>query len=130
MLFFRQCVAEYGFGTTVTPKVDVYSYGVLLLELLTGKQAVDPSFGDYMHIVAWVRARVQQSGSLSQKTVGANVGEDIFDPKLLHTTNNDQKVHMLRVLRIAMRCARETPADRPTMREVVEMLRTSRQASM
>lgn len=121
---------EYGFGTTVTPKVDVYSYGVLLLELLTGKQAVDPSFGDYMHIVAWVRARVHQSGSLTQKHVGANVGEDVFDPKLLHTTNNDQKVHMLRVLRIAMRCAREAPADRPTMREVVEMLRTSRQASM
>nr|APU94854.1 leucine-rich repeat receptor-like protein kinase [Pohlia nutans] len=121
---------EYGFGTTVTPKVDVYSYGVLLLELLTGKQAVEPSFGDYMHIVAWVRARVQQSGSLSQKTVGANVGDDVIDPKLLHTTNNDQKVHMLRVLRIAMRCAREAPADRPTMREVVEMLRTSRHASM
>lgn len=108
----------------------MYSYGVLLLELLTGKQAVDPSFGDCMHIVAWVRERVQQSGSLSQRTVGANVGEDIFDPKLLHTKNNDQKVHMLRVLWIAMRCARETPADRPTMREVVEMLRTSRTASI
>lgn len=114
----------------MTPKVDVYSYGVLLLELLTGKQAVDPTFGDHMHIIAWVRARVHQSGSVSQHSVGANVGDDIFDPKLLQSTNNDQKVHMLRVLRIAMRCAREAPADRPTMREVVEMLRLSRHASM
>ncbi|KAG0614658.1 hypothetical protein M758_6G193700 [Ceratodon purpureus] len=118
---------EYGFGTTVTPKVDVYSYGVLVLELLTGKQPVDPSFGDHMHIVEWVRARVQQSGSLPQKNVGANVGEAVLDPKLLRATSKDQKEHMLRVLRIALRCTRETPTDRPTMREVVEMLRTSRQ---
>uniref|UniRef100_A0A7I4FK56 non-specific serine/threonine protein kinase n=1 Tax=Physcomitrium patens TaxID=3218 RepID=A0A7I4FK56_PHYPA len=117
---------EYGFGTIVTPKVDVYSYGVLLLELLTGKQPVDPSFGDHMHIVVWARAKFHQSGSLPQKNVGINVGEAIFDPKLLRTTNKDQKEQMLRVLRIAMRCSRDTPTERPTMREIVEMLRSSR----
>jgi serine/threonine protein kinase len=111
--------AEYGYGTSVTEKVDVYSYGVVLLELLIGKQPVDLSFGESMHIVAWVRARVQQNG-------GANVN-DVLDSRLLMTTTTDaQRTQMLHVLRIAILCTKDAPSDRPTMHNVLDLLRTSK----
>lgn len=111
--------AEYGYGTSVTEKVDVYSYGVVLLELLIGKQPVDLSFGESMHIVAWVRAMVQQNG-------GANVN-DVLDSRLLMTTTTDaQRTQMLHVLRIAILCTKDAPSDRPTMRNVLDLLRTSK----
>ena len=113
MLLFR--FAEAGYGAKVTPKLDVYSYGVLLLELLTGKQPVDPCFGDIMHVAEWVRTRVQENeGQMS---------ESVLDPWLLRSTNLADKDEMLRVQQIALLCTMDNPADRPTMKAIVEMLR-------
>lgn len=120
--------AECGFGTKVTPKVDVYSYGILLLELLTGKQPVDPSFGDSMHIVAWVRTMVHQSHG--SRGGAALLDEAVLDRELLHNASCDQKQHMLRVLQTAVLCTKDNPSERPTMREVVEKLRTSRSVAV
>lgn len=97
--------------------MDVYSYGILLLELLTGKQPVDSSFGDPMHIAAWVRGMVKEKS--------ARLGEAVLDPVLLLDANELQKTQMLRVLRTAVLCTKENPNDRPSMTTVVEMLRTS-----
>ena len=46
--------AEYAYTMKVTEKCDIYSYGVVLLELLTGKTPVQPldEGGD---LVTWVR---------------------------------------------------------------------------
>ncbi|KAF6169590.1 hypothetical protein GIB67_003958 [Kingdonia uniflora] len=39
-----------------TTKGDVYSYGVILLELLSGKRPIDPSvFGDENNLVGWAK---------------------------------------------------------------------------
>lgn len=55
MLELTVCTfAEVGHNAVVTPKLDM-----LLLELLTGKQpAEDPSFGESLHVVAWVKEKV------------------------------------------------------------------------
>ncbi|KAK4277850.1 hypothetical protein QN277_015782 [Acacia crassicarpa] len=41
---------EYGEGGPVTAKGDIYSYGVLLLELLTGKKPTDSMFGEHLSL--------------------------------------------------------------------------------
>lgn len=41
----------------ITEKSDVYSYGVVVLEVLTGKQPIDPTIPDGLHIVDWVRQK-------------------------------------------------------------------------
>ncbi|XP_039141952.1 probable LRR receptor-like serine/threonine-protein kinase At3g47570 [Dioscorea cayenensis subsp. rotundata] len=47
---------EYGFGSEVSTMGDVYSYGILVLELLTGKRPVDESFKDGMTMRKFVKS--------------------------------------------------------------------------
>ncbi|KAK9931382.1 hypothetical protein M0R45_018658 [Rubus argutus] len=42
---------EYGYMMKITEKSDVYSYGVVVLEVLTGKQPIDPTIPDGLHVV-------------------------------------------------------------------------------
>lgn len=51
-------MAEYGYSLKVDEKIDIYSYGVVLLELLTGKRSLDPEFGESIDIVGWIRRKV------------------------------------------------------------------------
>jgi hypothetical protein len=92
--------AEASYGGKVTPKL-----------LLTGKQPVDPSFGDTVHVAEWVRRRVQQNGG--------RMSEFVLDAGLLRSTNLVDRDEMLRVRKIALLCTTENPADRPTMKAVV-----------
>lgn len=94
----------------VTEKCDIYSYGVVLLELLTGKAPVQPleEGGD---LVTWVRNYIRAHA----------LSSEILDTRL--NLKNDVTVnHMITVLKIALMCTSMSPYDRPTMREVVIML--------
>lgn len=94
----------------VTEKCDVYSYGVVLLELLTGRVPVQPldQGGD---LVTWVRNYIQRH----------SISPGILDQRL-DLQDETTVSHMITVLKIALLCTRMSPMDRPTMREVVIML--------
>lgn len=102
---------EYGYMMNITEKSDVYSYGVVLLEILSGRSAVEPQVGDGLHIVEWVKRKM---GSFEPAV-------SILDTKLQGLP--DQMVQeMLQTLGIAMFCVNSSPAERPTMKEVVALL--------
>ncbi|OIT06444.1 leucine-rich repeat receptor-like protein kinase pxl1 [Nicotiana attenuata] len=54
---------EYGYTLKVDEKSDIYSYRVVLLELLTRKMPLDSSFGESIDIVEWVRRKVNNKAS-------------------------------------------------------------------
>ncbi|MCD9642694.1 hypothetical protein HAX54_029601 [Datura stramonium] len=54
---------ENAYSYHLTEKSDVYSYGVLLLELFCRKMPVDPSFEEGLDIVFWVRKNLQRSSN-------------------------------------------------------------------
>ncbi|EYU32615.1 hypothetical protein MIMGU_mgv1a000562mg [Erythranthe guttata] len=101
---------EYAYTMKVTEKCDIYSYGVVLLELLTGKTPVQPleEGGD---LVTWARNYIR-AHSLST---------EILDSRL-DLKDEVNVSHMINVLKVALMCTSMSPYDRPTMREVVIML--------
>ncbi|XP_030460795.1 LRR receptor-like serine/threonine-protein kinase RGI1 [Syzygium oleosum] len=99
---------EYGYMMKITEKSDVYSYGVVVLEVLTGKQPIDPTIPDGLHIVDWVR---QKRG-----------GIELLDPNLLSRPESEVE-DMRQVLGIAMLCVSPSPDERPTMKDVAAMLK-------
>ncbi|KAF5749242.1 hypothetical protein HS088_TW04G01207 [Tripterygium wilfordii] len=103
--------AEYGYTMNITEKSDVYSYGVVLLEILSGRSAVESRLGDGLHIVEWVKRKMRSF----------EPAVSILDGKLQGLP--DQMVQeMLQTLGIAMFCVNSSPAERPSMKEVVALL--------
>lgn len=103
-------MAEYAYTMKVTEKCDIYSYGVVLFELLTGKAPVQPidQGGDLVTCVKkYVRNHSLTSGILDSRL-------NLEDKQIVN--------HMLTVLKIAFLCTSMNPYDRPSMREVVQML--------
>ena len=89
-------------------KSDVYSFGVVLLELLTGRRPVG-DFGEGVDLVQWCK----------EATNGRREGVmNIVDVRLTEVPK-EEAMHMLF---IAMLCLQGNSVERPTMREVVQML--------
>ncbi|EPS69792.1 hypothetical protein M569_04970 [Genlisea aurea] len=102
---------EYSSMLRITEKSDVYSFGVVLLEIITGKKPVDPSFSEG-HVIQWVRDHLK-----SKKDP-----VDILDLSL--QSNSDSQIQeMLQALGIALLCTSNRPEDRPTMKDVVALLK-------
>ncbi|XP_074558501.1 uncharacterized protein LOC141814439 [Curcuma longa] len=101
---------EYGIGGKVSTHGDVYSYGILLLEMVTGKRPTDNMFYDGRSLRSFVEEFFQ------------NVAE-IVDPVILLTEGDDSKkdkteVCLTSMLEIGLSCSRETPDARMDMKTV------------
>ncbi|EFJ28857.1 hypothetical protein SELMODRAFT_60277, partial [Selaginella moellendorffii] len=103
---------EYGMTWRATSKGDVYSYGVILLELVTGKEPTGPDFKDTEigNLVGWVRSMVRQGKS-----------DEVLDVAV--ATRATWRSCMHQVLHIAMVCTADEPMKRPPMMEVVRQLK-------
>jgi len=100
--------AEYAYTLKVDEKSDVYSFGVVLLELVTGRKPVG-EFGDGVDIVQWVRKMTDSNKEGVLK---------VLDPRLPSVPLHE----VMHVFYVAMLCVEEQAVERPTMREVVQIL--------
>ncbi|XP_024392016.1 receptor-like serine/threonine-protein kinase At1g78530 [Physcomitrium patens] len=100
---------EYMETGKVTEKGDVYSFGIVLLELLTGKRPTDNYFMDNdFNMVHWAKTAVDEDHP-----------EDIFDEYILGSCPDED---LLTALDIAFQCVVQQPQARPSMQQVVKML--------
>ncbi|CAL9023085.1 unnamed protein product [Prunus brigantina] len=103
---------EYARTLLATPKGDVYSFGTVLLELVTGERAthIAKAPEDFKgNLVEWVMQLSSQSqlqDALDKSLVGKGVNEELFQ-----------------FLKVACNCVVLTPKERPTMFEVYQLLR-------
>ncbi|XP_030535544.1 probable inactive receptor kinase At4g23740 [Rhodamnia argentea] len=87
---------------------DVYGFGVLLLELLTGKSPMHAtSSGDeVIHLVRWVNSVVREEWTA-----------EVFDMELLRYPSIEEE--MVEMLQIGMACVARMPEQRPKMPDVL-----------
>lgn len=87
----------------------MYSYGVVLLELITGRRPIEDEYGEGKDIVYWVSTHLDDRENVL-KLLDIKVSSEVIQ--------ND----MIKVLKIAVLCTTKLPSLRPSMREVVKML--------
>ncbi|XVF55187.1 hypothetical protein PTKIN_Ptkin06aG0016700 [Pterospermum kingtungense] len=100
---------EWMMNQKIDAKADVYSYGIVLLELLTGKSASaasqDKECSDFVELVT--------------ENIREEELEKIIDPKLEGKYNKEQ---LKRMVEVAMLCIKDDRSTRPAMSKVVELL--------
>ncbi|AAG27873.1 protein kinase, putative [Arabidopsis thaliana] len=104
-------------GQIITKKTDVWCFGVLILEVLTGRfpeNYLTQGYDSNMSLVTWVNDMVKE------KKTG-----DVFDKEMKGKKNC--KAEMINLLKIGLRCCEEEEERRMDMREVVEMVEMLRE---
>ncbi|KAG6599276.1 Receptor-like cytosolic serine/threonine-protein kinase RBK2, partial [Cucurbita argyrosperma subsp. sororia] len=103
---FGYFAPEYFMHGIVDEKTDVYSFGVLLLELLTGRRALDELC---QSLVLWAKPLLD-----------TNNPEEVIDPALIKSYDLEE---VERVILTASLCIEQSPILRPRMSQVVILLR-------
>jgi serine/threonine protein kinase len=99
---------EYALLGQLTKKADVYSFGVLMLEIISGRSSSKAAFGDdLLLLVEWTWKLREEDRLL-----------EIVDPELRTYSENEA----MRFIKVALFCTLATPRQRPEMKQVVQML--------
>lgn len=109
---FGYLAPEYASSGKLTDKSDVFSYGVVLLELITGRKPVDHTNRMDEGLVEWARPRLAQI--LAEENY-----DDLVDPKL---EGNYNKIELNRMITCAAASVRHSGKKRPRMSQIVRAL--------
>ncbi|KAF3431908.1 hypothetical protein FNV43_RR26644 [Rhamnella rubrinervis] len=92
----------------VSHKSDVYSYGMMVLEMVGGRKNVNVGVDNTSEIYFphWIYKRVELDEELGLKRI----------------TNEDEKTLVRKMIMVSLWCIQTDPSNRPTMRRVIEML--------
>ncbi|GMG99085.1 hypothetical protein Nepgr_000925 [Nepenthes gracilis] len=105
---FGYLAPEYGYMTKVNEKIDVYSFGVVLLELATGKEP--NCINENLNLADWAWKYYSNGNSIA----------DVLDEEIKVTCFLEE---MSNVFKLGLMCTSTLPSSRPSMKEVLQVLR-------
>ncbi|KAK4483490.1 hypothetical protein RD792_010686 [Penstemon davidsonii] len=106
---FGYVAPEYACTGMLTEKSDIYSFGILIMEIITGRSPVDYSRPQgEVNLVDWLKTMV-----------GNRKSEEVVDPKL---PERPASKALKRVILVALRCVDPDAQKRPKMSHLIHML--------
>ncbi|WRX09608.1 Protein kinase domain - like 10 [Theobroma cacao] len=103
---------EYAIHGQLSEKADIYSYGIVVLEIISGQRShetnADPD-AEFLLKKAW---------RLYENNMHLELADESLDP------NENEAEDVKRVIEVALMCTQATAAMRPTMSEVVVLLKS------
>ncbi|XP_027171445.1 receptor kinase-like protein Xa21 [Coffea eugenioides] len=105
---------EYGLEGQVSTRCDVYSFGIMIIEVFTRKNPSDEMFGEILSLKSWV----------SDSTPDGLV--HVVDVNLLRPNDEhlDEKLDCISsIMKVALNCTRESPRERSNMHDVLADLK-------
>ncbi|GLJ53074.1 hypothetical protein SUGI_1130820 [Cryptomeria japonica] len=106
---------EYGLGGKVSTRGDIYSYGIMPLEMATGKSPTNHMFVGEMNLHKWVSMHFD------------NKLEEIIDMRMMEDTGEYEiNQCLISFFLTALECSKQPPNERPTAREVAGVLESIR----
>ncbi|CAL5392972.1 unnamed protein product [Camellia sinensis] len=120
---------EYGMGNEVATSGDVYSYGILLLEMFVGKRPTDNMFNDSLSLHNFAKmalpeqvASVVDPTLIQQREIGK--GSSSTKNTQNQSSTGSHKIYecLISILNIGIACSQELPRDRLTINHVVTQL--------
>lgn len=119
---------EYGAGNMISTYADIYSYGILVLETVTGKKPTDSKFGEGLSLRQYAELGLHGRAM------------DVADNRLLLSLENelqtaDDHQHKLKIdcvislLGLGLSCSHEMPSSRTATGDIIKELHTIKKKS-
>ncbi|KAK3421188.1 hypothetical protein EUGRSUZ_H04973, partial [Eucalyptus grandis] len=106
---------EYGMGHEVSTLGDSYSYGILLLEMFTGKRPTEKVFGDHLNLHNFVRlALPDRAWEIVDFRLWSEAGDQHQEIKIRNC--------IISVFKVGVACSMESPLDRMDMTKAIRKL--------
>lgn len=111
---------EYAGGGRISTSGDVYSFGIVLLEMLIGKRPTDPMFKEGLDIVNFVCSNFPHQIT---DVIDVHLKEE-FELYAEERTVSEDPVQqcLVSLLQVAISCARPSPSERANMRETASKI--------
>ena len=152
LIDYHSCDVEYAMGSEPSKQGDVYSYGILVLEMFTGRKPTDEMFRDNFNLHNFVKTELPErlvqivdsallpreeeeeeetsSSREDRRDYHFNNGEteiEIEEGNISHISAHQQKC-LVSVLEIGVACSKESPNERMNIGDVSRELQHIRKA--
>ncbi|KAL6909767.1 hypothetical protein ACP4OV_001426 [Aristida adscensionis] len=111
---------EYGYGNKPSTRGDTYSYGVMLLEMITGKSPVEHRFGGDMNISRWVRDSFPHR---AHEVIDKDLTSTIEGVQISNTEQVLRDCLLVPMVDVALSCVAESPDERISMHDCLHRLK-------
>ena len=128
-------IAEYGMGGEASIQRDLYSFGILILEIFTARRPTNQMFDDSNNLHNFVKTALSDrlieivdpcllSREVEEIPLGGHInknnvelGHEIVESGNLNQLNVQTRSYLLSILQLGLACSRESPKERVNMND-------------